>query len=331
MSALALVTFAFAVLGCLVAARLVRQHGAHADPHRLARIAKALMGHVAKNGARPDINLRNRAERMAIVETALDALPFLRPPARERLVALLRDHGLDARLRRQARRGSVRDQIAAMEALVLFPDGKTIALLEQMERASDLRIWMEALRTRVLIGVGPDMQGLLASVERPGARRAAIMQDLLLARAQENPDEALQALKREMPPLTRALLLKVIGACREARALPAIRRELRSEDGAVRAAAVEALGLLGLDAAGPALAKATRDEDWRVRLKACEAIGELGLWRHANALAPLLRDPVWWVRLRAEEAIERLGEMGRAVIVGQVEERPRKRRPGPQP
>ena len=67
----------------------------------------------------------------------------------------------------------MRDQIAAMEALVLFPDEKTIALLERMERAADLRIWMEALRTQVLIGVGPDMQGLLISAERPGARRAA--------------------------------------------------------------------------------------------------------------------------------------------------------------
>jgi len=322
MVSLGLAAFAIVALASLVTARLIRQRDERADPHRRSRVSKALLQYVAKNGADPKINLSNRIERLAVLETSLDALPFLRPQARDRLVGLLRDHGLDKRLRRQVLRGSLRDQIAAMEALVLFPDERTTALLERMERSTDLRLWLEALRTRTLLDSGPDMMGLLARVERPGARRAPIMQDLLLARAKQNIGEALNALNTDLPPLTRALLLKVIGACQEPQTIGAITRALSHEDGAVRSAAAEALGMLGLDAAGPALAKAARDMDWRVRLKACEAIGELGLWRQAKALAPLLNDQVWWVRLRAEEALEKLGGMGRSVLDDSATEAP---------
>jgi HEAT repeat protein len=327
LSALFLIIFAFTALALLVAARFVRQRDQLADPDRHERVSKALLLHVAKNGPRPTFNIGNRVERMAVLETALDALPFLRPQAKERLESLLREHGLDARLRRQAVNGSLRDQIAAMEALVLFPDEQTKHLLARMERSSDLRLWLEALRTRTLIGDAPALAGLLEYVERPGARRAPIMEDLLFASAKQDIKGALQALALDLSPLKRALLLKVIGECREPQTLTALRRELAHEDGAVRVAAIEALGALGLDAAGPALAKATGDADWRVRLKACEAIGALGLWRHAKALAPLLDDPVWWVRLRAEEAIGRLGEPGRNVLEGKTVERaPRRRR-----
>jgi HEAT repeat protein len=278
-----------------------------------------------KGGVPPKLNLSNRIERLAVLEAALDALPFLRAQAKERLVQLLRDLGLDKRLRRQALCASVRDQIAAMEALVLFPDERTRALLERMERSPDLRIWLEALRTRSQMESGPDMMALLKRAERPGARRAPILQHLLQVRANQNMGEALLALETELPPLTRALLLKAIGECQDPLALRAVKRELSSEDGAVRSAAVEALGMLGLDIVGPDLARATGDSDWRVRLKACEAIGELGLWRHAKALAPLLQDPVWWVRLRAEEALQRLGDRGRSALDGAAD-KPSKRR-----
>jgi HEAT repeat protein len=328
MVSLGLAAFAMVVLASLVIARLIRQRDERADPDRRSRVSKALLQYTAKDGIRPQLNLSSRIERLAIIETALDALPFLRPQGKVRLVELLRDHGLDKRLRRQALRGNLRDQVAAMEALVLFPDEETTAVLGRLQRSADLRIWLEALRTRTLLESGPNMIGLLALVERPGARRAPIMQDLLLARAKHDIGEALSALQTELPPLTRALLLKVIGECQDPLALTPIKRELSSEDGAVRAAATEALGMLGLDAVGPALAQATRDSDWRVRLKACEAIGELGLWRQAKALAPLLHDQVWWVRLRAEEALERLGGMGRSVLDGSAAEIPATRKPG---
>lgn len=316
LTALGLALFACVALAGLICARLLRQRDERDDPDRRARVSKALLQYATKEEPPPKLHLSNRIERLAVLESTLDAWPFLRPQAKQRLEAFLRARGLDKRLRRQARAGSIRDRVGALEALAIFPDAETIAVLKRVERSKDLRIWLEALRTRTAIGAGPDMEGLLQIVERPGARRAPIMHELLLARAKGDPDEALKALQSDLPPLTRALLIRVIGETQRPQALKPIRDALASADGAVRAAAAEALGALGLDAGGAALARAMKDDDWRVRLKACEAIGELGLWRYASSVEKLLDDPIWWVRLRAEEALERLAVMRRTGQAG---------------
>lgn len=310
MAALALMLAAFVALAVLIIARVRREREERADPDRRARISKALLHFAATSGPPPAFAISNRIERQMLLETALDAVQIMRGPAKARLVQLLRDFRLDKRLRRQARSGSMRDRLSAIEALSLFPDEETIAVLRAAERSRDLRVWLTALRTRTSIGAGPDMAALLELVERPGARRSPVMQDLIAARTLENLPEALGALRGELPGPTRALLIRALGESGRIEALDPVRIALHNVDPAVRSAAAGALGALGFDAAADSLARATRDEDWRVRLKASEAIGRLGLWRHAECLSPLLEDPVWWVRFRAEEALKRLGPFG---------------------
>jgi hypothetical protein len=307
-AALVLVALSFGALGALLVARIAREREERADPHRRARMSKALLAYAATGGEAPALGVRRVIERQILVETALHAAPILRGPAMARLIQILRDLGLDARLRRQALRGSLRDRLLAIEGLRLFPDAETIATLKRAERSHDLRIWLTALRTRAEMGEGPDMAELLALVERPGARRSPVMQDLIEARARKHLPEALRALHAPLPELTRALLIRAIGETRQIQALDPLRVALHNPDPAVRSAAAGALGALGFDAAADALVRATQDVDWRVRLKASEAIGRLGLWRHADALRALLDDPVWWVRFRAEEALKRLGD-----------------------
>jgi HEAT repeat protein len=310
-ASLVLVLLAVAALATLILARLVREREERADPDRRARISNSLLRYAAAVGEPPVLAIDNRIERQAVVETALHAIPIMRGPAKVRLVELLRGIGLAQRLRRQALRGSMRDRLLALEGLSLFRDAETIATLNRAEQARDLRIWMTALRTRAEIGPGPDVAELLKLVDRPGARRAPVMHDLLAARVQKDLPGALCALRGELPGVTRALLIRAIGETREAQALDPLRFALRDLNPAVRSAAAGALGELGFDAAADALAQATCDDDWRVRLKASEAIGRLGLWRRADCLEPLLDDPVWWVRFRAEEALKRLSPPSR--------------------
>jgi HEAT repeat protein len=233
----------------------------------------------------------------------------MRGPAKERLVAFLRSIGLDERLRRQVRRGALRDRLAALEALRLFPDPHTIATLHRAERSRDLRISLTALRTRTEIGAGPDMFGLLELAARPGAGKSQIMHDLVAARAQVNLVEALRALATTRG-LPRALLIRALGETGQREALSPLQVALHNPDPEARAAAAGALGALGFAAAADSLVRATRDVDWRVRLRAAEAIGRLGLCRHASSLEPLLEDRVWWVRFRAEEALRKLYDAG---------------------
>ena len=308
-AALVIVAGAFVALAALIVARLRRERIERADPDRRARISKALLNFAVKGGAPPELNLASSFERRIAAETALDAAPIMREQAKARMVEFLREAGLDSRLRRLARRGTMRDRLSALEALRLFDDAETIATLKRAEASRDLRVWLAALRTRTEIGAGPDMLGLLQFVERPGARRSPVMQDIIVSRTLEHPGEALRALRAVLPPLTRALLVRAIGETGRMEALDPLRAALHDPDPAVRSAAAVALGALGFDAAADALARATRDVDWRVRLKASEAIGRLGLWRQADCLRPLLDDPVWWVRFRAEEALKRLGAL----------------------
>ncbi len=308
--ALALVLVAFAALAALIVVRVRREREERSDPDRRARISKALLHFAAAGGPQPAFAISDRIERQTLVETALDTARIMRGPAKARLVQFLRDLRLDKRLRRQARGGSMRDRLSALEALALFPDTETIITLHRAEQARDLRIWLTALQTRTEIGAGPDMPELLEFVERVSARRSPVMLDLIAARARDNFPEALRALRGALPGPTRALLIRGIGESARIEALDPLKVALHNADPAVRSAAAGALGALGFDAAGDALVRATRDVDWRVRLRASEAIGRLDLWRHAECLTPLLDDPVWWVRFRTEEALKRLGAFG---------------------
>lgn len=308
-ASLTLTAGAFAALGMLLVARVRREREERANPDRRRRISRQLLRYAGTGGDPPVFAVKHRVEREILIETALDIAPLLHGAARERLVQLLREAGLDDRLRQQARSGSVRARLAALEGLELFPGAETLAVLERTEQSRDLRIWLTALRARAALGAGPTMAELLALSERPGARRSPIMHDLVAARAKERFPEALRTLRAPLAPLTRAVLVRALGETGKAEALEPLRIALHNPDPAVRSAAAGALGELGLDAAGDALARAAGDVDWRVRLKASEAIGRLGLSRQAGALRTLLDDPVWWVRFRAEEALKRLGTL----------------------
>jgi hypothetical protein len=305
-TALGLVGLAFALLGGLIAARLQRRWIERAYPDRRAKISKALIHFAMADGPPPRFALSDRSERRLVVETALDAAQIMRGAAKERLIHFLAQANLGPRLHRQSRRGSLRDRLMAIEALRLFPDAETLTALKHAEASRDLRIWLAALSTRVAIGAGPDMMGMLELARRPGAARSLAMQDLVAACALANPPDALRALNGPLPTHIRALLLRAVGETRYPEAMSPLIVALCHPEGQVRSAAAGALGALGLSEAGGALAHATGDMDWRVRLKAVEAIRRLGLRQHVDSLKPLLADPVWWVRLRAKEAIEAL-------------------------
>lgn len=314
MTAIALVGIAFAALAALVVARLRREQQERAHPNERARISKLLVSFAMNGGEPPKFAIDKPSERRLVTEMALDTALVVPDDARARLVTLLRDIGLDHQLRRATRRSNVRDQLLAIEGLRLLPSDATIAALLRCERSKDLRIWLTALRVRTQIGAGPDMRGLLALLDRSGARRSPIMHQLVAERALMYLEEALGTLSDELPALNRVVLLRAIGETGASSALSPLRVACLSPDPAVRSAAVSALGALGYPEAAGALVRATRDGDWRVRLKACEAIGRLELWREAEHLAPLLRDKVWWVRFRAEEALRRLNEVSPAPV-----------------
>ncbi len=101
-------------------------------------------------------------------------------------------------------------------------------------------------------------------------------------------------------------------------AVPALERELRSDQWPLRAAAANILGDIGIDAgpAASALASCLTDHQPWVRRNAAEALGHLGDAARASVmgLSDLLTDDIEWVRLNAAVALTRLGPVaGEAV------------------
>ncbi len=108
-------------------------------------------------------------------------------------------------------------------------------------------------------------------------------------------------------PAVRAWLARVLGEIRDPEAVGAALELARDPSDHVRAAAVEALGRLGLPRAVPSLVeRALRDPTPFVRAQAAASLGQMGAESAVDALAAALDDPSYDARLRAVEAIEAL-------------------------
>ncbi len=194
LSALGLSVLAMGALAALVAARLQRAHLEKLHLALRARMSQELVRYAMGGGDRPKLARFRPSERRMLVEAGLDAALLMQGPAQERLVAYFRDIGLDKRLRRQARRGHLRARLAAVEALRLFADPETIAVLRRVLRSREMRIWVTALRTLTDLGAAPDILDLLRLIERPGAGKSHVVYEVIAERARANLSEALSAL-----------------------------------------------------------------------------------------------------------------------------------------
>ncbi len=315
LSAVALAALACGTMGALILARLYRAHGMTNLPERRAAISKALLHFALSGDTRPNLSIATSVDRMLLIETALDAAAIMRGPARTRLVALLREIGLDERMRRQARRGRTTERIASIEALRLFPDTRTLNVLKHAERSRQLRVVIAALKTRAELGVGADLTRLLEIAARPGAHKSPALYELIETSVEADVPGSLGALASAADPAEKCALLRALGETGKLSCLEPVARAARDDNADVRAAAISALGALGYADAAPVLAAATEDAHWCVRLKAAEALGRIGAFEHHARVARLLEDEVWWVRFRAEEALHKLNERGAAHIV----------------
>ena len=111
---------------------------------------------------------------------------------------------------------------------------------------------------------------------------------------------------------TRDTALGVIGQLRDPALVNYLQDYLHDDPGAARAAAAQALALLGDESAVSILLNATREADLEVRLPAAEALGRVRSNRAVGVLIEALSDRDWLVRQKAVEALGNIPD-GRAV------------------
>jgi len=111
---------------------------------------------------------------------------------------------------------------------------------------------------------------------------------------------------RAEPPTRRAAAAEALGLVGDAQAVALLLEALRDPHEWVRWTAATALGLLGGPAV-PALSEALRDPSPHVRSLAAMALGQTGESGAAERLREALADGAWPVRQAAVQALERLG------------------------
>lgn len=182
-------------------------------------------------------------------------------------------------------------------------------------------------RTMVPLFTSPDFHGPVAGVvlvdrlRRGGVPqdwRGGLTQAAVLAGGVEA--EAVIGLFRDEPvPEARAALLDVLGKAEPGLALAGLAEAMEDESGRVRATALQVLaGRADGAARADLVLRGSSDSDYEVRAAAMQAIGWLGLADLWDTAVGGLSDPEARVRMKALRALERL-DSARAVSLTQVQ------------
>lgn len=311
--ALVLVAISIAGMTTLILRRIMRECAdARRSRNRQALIVALLAPNVEPSGRAASL-IALDGETAA--ETLLEVLTLVRGSDRERIIETAKEKGAPAILRKQLANGCVRRRILAAEALGFFPGPQTLRALRQAEHDGDARVQVAALKSMVELGAPSVIEHLLARMPSEGGRRLSSLVGVLRMAVASKPDEAISALSCPgLPTPVRIALIDSLAATHANEGIDVIAALTNDDNLEIRAAAIQALGLLAHPSCAPIIAKALGDQDWRIRLKAAEAAGRLGLVDFSEPLCALLADKIWWVRFRASEALAALGEKGIAAL-----------------
>jgi HEAT repeat protein len=295
----------------LVVARLIREAGRAGRRDRREALVADVMS--AMDGEADAARLKSEVREPRLVARALLELSTLiRGRELAAVTAALTRAGAEPALLRLMGSRNGEDQIAACEALGLFPSDKAAAALKKrLRRRSSMRVRIAAARALLQMGETPDLSDLLAAFDIGEIHAPLELSDILDEIARRAPDAYLERLKsgRDAPAL-RAMMVGVLGRLGRYEALPVLLGAASAPEPSVRAAALSALGALGHPDAEPVIAAGLDDPVPEVRAEACEAAGRTALTALAAPLAERLDDDEWLVRFRAASALLRLGGAG---------------------
>ncbi len=300
----------------LVIARLISEAGRARRRARREALVADMMS--AMDGEADAARLKSEVREPRLVARALLELSTLiRGRELAAVTAALTRAGAEPALLRLMRSRNGEDQIAACEALGLFPSDKAAAALKTRlkRRRTSMRVRIAAARALLQMGETPDLNDLLAAFDIGEVHAPLELSAILDEIARRAPEAYLERLKssRDAPAL-RAMMVGVLGRLGRYEALPVLLGAASDPEPSVRSAALSALGALGHPDAEPVIAAALDDPVPEVRAEACDAAGRTALAALAPRLAERLDDDEWLVGFRAASALLRLGEAGRETL-----------------
>lgn len=299
----------------LVLARLWRGFFGGRRADQIEGIERAYLGLMREEVGALEALAPYRGKASLLAETLLRILDVVRGGERERLVLGLTAFGLDRLLYKDAERGDPTTRLSRVEALGLFPNPATEAVLRRVSRQSRGEVRLAAARALVSMGAQGDLVELISDMARRGEPWSGSMGEVLRLLAEQQPaDCAVLFARSDLPDPVRAMLAEALGNGGDYGNLVGLAEAAVRARPVVRAASVRALGRMMHPGCAPVLEWALRDPDWQVRGAAARAAGDIGLVDLAYPLAARLADPVWSVSFQAADALARLGSSGLSIL-----------------
>jgi HEAT repeat protein len=248
-----------------------------------------------------------------IAELMVELIQLVRGSDRERFIARAERLGVPGRLRHQLGSASARIRQTAAEALGLFPDGKSVDGLRHALTDKNPDVRLTAALALAQAGLAPPLRDLVRLLDIGRGEKSLLVNSLFKALGRERKAELEEAVRSPGAPATaRIAAAEALASAGSYDAVPLIAEAvLRAPaDSRELPRFLRALGALGHPAAAEAVGKGLGSDAPAVRAAAAEAAGRIGLAQFSGRLAELLSDPAWRVRFRAGEALIRLGEEG---------------------
>lgn len=254
-----------------------------------------------------------RLPRALVADTFAELIRLVRGEERDGFVAQAREFDVPRQLARQVSRGSARQRFLAANALALFDDEIGVTALRSAVGDRNPRVRLAAALSLAESGNAGNVRHLVQDL-RLGSEEASTLAVTIFQNASAAGVEDIKSLivAPETNTGVRLAAIEALAASGDYSAVPVITRLALDapEDAAELPRYLRALGLIGHPAARPAVMAGLASAAYAVRAAAAEAAGRIGLLEAADRLAGLLDDDEWWVRFRSAEALLKLGPDG---------------------
>ncbi len=309
--ALTMIMLAMSAMILLIVARVARDR---ADVHRAGlkgQLQTMLLGVVARENIGAPVVAQLRAHPAIVATLLLEIGSVIRGADRDHLFDVLQTNGVFAVIRDAATAGHNASRLHCLEAVALFPSAGAAQVLRDLCHDPDLTIRFAAadgLVGRGDVGSVPAMiSNLLSQGVVPTGRALEVIGRL----ARQNPQAALREASRPDLSITAlAAILHAVGAAGDYSLIDDLSTWATHPEGGVRAAAIDALGLMRHPVAQPMISDALDDPIWQVRAAAIRATGLGGLETEVEILAKRLVDPLWSLRFAAARALAQMEGTG---------------------
>lgn len=307
LASLAMALAAIAIMLGLIVARLITTRRAERRAVERRKLLPMLLG---REAADPEAL---RARPALVAELYLELIQLVRGDERAQFVERASRLGIPAQLARQARSGSRRRRVRAVQALSEFAEPDARASLNGALDDPDQDVRLAAALALAAQGEVGDI-GELADKLALGAGQPSLLVVSLFRQVAETQPDQIKALALQpgQNPEIRLAAVEALATTGDYSLVPTIvERALAAEDGSEELPRyLHLLGKLGHPAARPAILAGLSRPTMAARAAAAGAAGRIMLGESADQLAALLDDEEWWVRFRAAEALILLGRPG---------------------